>query len=178
MKFVKDLLFFDINTTGAETDKDSIIQLSALLVDKNNLLEKDYFNAYVRVSYLDSKILEHAKLLGVSHEVLRKSPKVYDIMKQFKTKFGNNALLATHNLANVMFLKSSFKKAGLPFEFDPHVVELWTLGYVYCLNYGLIKMPTLATFFDYFKLQAKNPLDSLERVRLEVEVFKKIIREA
>jgi hypothetical protein len=77
-----------------------------------------------------------------------------------------------------MFLKSSFKKAGLPFEFDPHVVELWTLGYVYFLNYGLNKMPTLTTFFDFFKLKAKNPLDSLERVRLEVEVFKKIIKEA
>lgn len=177
MKFIKDLLFFDINTTGTETDKDSIIQLSALLIDKHNLLEKDYFNAYIRVSYLDSMILEHSKLLGIPHEALRKSPKVYDIMKQFKLKFGTNALLATHNLANVMFLKSSFKKAGLPFEFDPHVVELWTLGYIYLLNYGLNKMPTLTTFFDFFKLKAKNPLDSLERVRLEVEVFKKMIKE-
>ena len=44
MKFIKDLLFFDINTTGPDTDKDNIVQLSAILIDKHNLLEKDYFN--------------------------------------------------------------------------------------------------------------------------------------
>ncbi|MCL5774967.1 MAG: exonuclease domain-containing protein [Patescibacteria group bacterium] len=178
MRFIKDLLFFDVNATGADTDKDSVVQLSAILVDKNNLLEKDYFNAYIRVSYLDSVIFEHAKLLGIEAEVLRKSPKVFDAVKQFRAKFGDRAMLATHNVANLMFLKSSFKKAGLPFDFDPHVVELWTLGYVYALNYGLKKMPSFATFLDYFKLKVKNPADALERTRLEVEIFKKIIKEA
>jgi hypothetical protein len=63
MKFIKDLLFFEITTTGADPDKDSLVQLSAVLLDKDNLLEKDNFNTYVRVSYLDSIINEHAKLL-------------------------------------------------------------------------------------------------------------------
>lgn len=178
MKFIKDLLFFDINTTGPDTDKDNIVQLSAILIDKHNLLEKDYFNVYVRVSYLDSVIFEHAKLLGIGPEDLRKSPKIYDAVKQFRTRFGNGALLATHNLNNVMFLKSAFKKASLSFDYDPHVVELWTLGYIYSLNYGLKKMPTLNTFLEYFKLRLKNPGDALERARLEMEVFKKIVIEA
>jgi DNA polymerase III epsilon subunit-like protein len=177
MKFIKDLLFFEITTTGSDPDKDSLVQLSAVLLDKDNLLEKGNFNTYVRVSYLDSIINEHAKLLHTDYETLRKSPKVYDAIKNFHKKFGTNLLLATHSLTSVLFLKNAFKKAVVPFDYDSHIVQLWTLGYVYTLNYGLKKMPTFQTFLDYFKLKQKHPFDSLEKVRLEAEVFRKIIKE-
>ena len=44
MKFIKDILLFQIETTGPNIDRDSIIQLSAVLLDKDNLLEKNFFN--------------------------------------------------------------------------------------------------------------------------------------
>jgi DNA polymerase III epsilon subunit-like protein len=177
MKFIKDLLFFELTTTGNDPDKDSIIQLSAILLDKDNLLEKDNFNTYIRVSYLDSVMNEHAKILHSDYETLRKSPKIYEAIKQFHKKFGHNFLLATHGFHHLLFLKNAFKKAVVPYEYDHHVVQIWTLGYVYTLNYGLKKMPTFHTFVDYFKLKQKNPWDSMEKVRLEAEIFRRIIRE-
>lgn len=177
MKFIKDLLFFEVQTTGADPDKDAVIQLSAVLLDKDNLLEKNNFNSCVKVSYLDSVVHEHAKLLNVPPEVLRKSPKIYDVAKQFRNKFGRDLLLATYNFQNLLFLKNAFKKGAVPFDYDPHIIQLWTLGYIYTLNYGLKKMPSLNTFFDYFKLKSKSPFDALERVRLEAEIFRKIIKE-
>ena len=177
MKFIKDLLFFEIQTTGQDTDKDSVIQISAVLLDKDNLLEKDNFNSYIRVSYLDSIINEHAKLLHTDFETLRKSPKVYDAIKSFHKKFGTNLLLATHSFGNVLFLKNAFKKAVVNFDYDSHIIQLWTLGYVYTLNYGLKKMPTFHTFVDYFKLKQKQPFDALEKARLSAEIFRRIIRE-
>lgn len=177
MKFIKDLLFFEIQTTGQDADKDSVIQISGVLLDKDNLLEKDNFNSYIRVSYLDSIINDHAKLLHTDFETLRKSPKIYDAIKSFHKKFGNNLLLATHSFGNVMFLKNAFKKAAVNFDYDPHIIQLWTLGYVYTLNYGLKKMPTFHTFVDYFKLKQKQPFDSLEKARLDAEIFRRIIKE-
>ncbi len=177
MKFIKDLLFFEIQTTGQDPEKDSVIQLSAILLDKDNLLEKNNFNSYIRVSYLDAIINEHAKLLNTDYESLRKSPKVYDAVKNFHKKFGINLLLATHSLSNVWFLKNAFKKAVVPFDYDSHVVQVWTLGYIYTLNYGLKKMPTFNTFLDYFKLKQKHPFDAMEKVRLEAEIFRRIIKE-
>ena len=177
MKFIKDLLFFEITTTGQDPDKDAIIQLSGVLLDKDNLLEKNNFNTYIRVSYLDSIINEHAKLLHADYESLRKSPKIYEAVKQFHKKFGNNLLLATHSFGSVWFLKNAFKKAAVQFDYDSHVVQLWTLGYIYTLNYGLKKMPTFHTFTDYFKLKQKQPFDALEKVRLSAEIFRRIIRE-
>lgn len=178
MKFIKDLLFFDVQATGPDTDKDYIIQLSAIVLDKDNLLEKASFNSYVRTTYLESLLWQHAQMLGVDPEVVKKSPKVYDVIKQFKAKFGSNLLLATHSTPNILYLRSAFKKASVPFEFDPHVLDIWTLGYIYTLNYGLKKMPTFHTFLDYFRLKQQRPFDALEKVRLEAEIFRKIIKEA
>ncbi len=178
MKFIKDLLFFEITTTGSDPDRDSIIQLSAILLGKDNLLEKNNFNSYVRTSYLDSVIHEHSNFLQVAPEVYKKSPKIYDAIKLFHNKFGMNLFLATHNVTNILFLKNAFKKALVPFDYDMHIVDVWTLGYVYTLNYGLKKMPTFQTFLDQFALKRHHPTDALEKARLEIEIFRKIIKEA
>ncbi len=178
MKFIKDLLFFELQTTGQDTDKDNIIQLSAVLLDKDNLLEKANFNSYIRVSFLDGIITEHAKILNVDFDFLKKSKKIYDTSKEFYAKFGTDLLLATHNISNLLFLKNAFKKSSLKFDYDPHVIELWTLGYIYTLNYGLRKMPTFNTFLDTFRMEQKRPYDSMEKVRLEADIFRKIIKEA
>ncbi len=177
MKFIKDILFFEIITTGSNLDKDNIIQLSAVLLDKDNLLEKAFFNSYVRVSYLDSIISEHARFLQIQPNVYKRAPKIYDAAKQFHKKFGSSILLATHNWTNILFLKNAFKKAVVQFDYDNHAIELWTLGYIYTLNYGMRKMPTFYTFLDYFRLKQEKPNDALEKVRLEAEIFRKIIRE-
>ncbi|MBI5530368.1 MAG: hypothetical protein HY918_02600 [Candidatus Doudnabacteria bacterium] len=177
MKFIKDLLLFEIQTTGQDPDKHSILQLSAVLLDKDNLLEKNNFNTYIKVSYLDSVLAEHAKMLNTDFEILRKSPKLYDAVKKMHAKFGADLLLTTYSFNNLLFLKNAFKKAALNFNYDQHIVQLWTLGYIYTLNYGLKKMPTLNTLIDYFKLKQKHPFDAMETVRLEAEIFRKIIKE-
>lgn len=175
MKFIKDILLFQIETTGQNLDRDSIVQLSAVLLDKDNLLEKNYFNSYVKVSFLDNTITQHADLLGVTFETLQKSPKIAEVIKAFVAKFGTTPLLATHSVSNAQFLRQAFKKTFIPYEYDSHIIDLWTLGYVYTLHYGVKKMPTMQTLFTHFNLKQKNPHDALEKARLSCEVFKKIV---
>jgi DNA polymerase III epsilon subunit-like protein len=175
MKFIKDILLFQIETTGQNIDRDSIIQLSAILLDKDNLLEKNSFNSYVKVSFIDSTITQHAEMLNVPFETLQKSPKLYEVIKSFAATFGSTPLLASHSVANVQFLRQAFKKTFIPYEYDAHVLDLWSLGYVYTLHYGLKKMPTMQTLFHHFNLKQKNPHDALEKARLSSEVFRKIV---
>ncbi len=177
MKFIKDLLFFEINTTGQDSDKDSILQLSAVLLDKDNLLEKSVFNSYVRVSYMDNVMAQHAKLLSVRVEEIKKAQKIYEVVKLFQKKFSTPLLLASNSSGNILFLKNAFKKSAVPFDFDPHILDLWTLGYVYTLNAGMKKMPAFSTFVDYFRLRQENPFNALEKVRLGAEIFRRIVKE-
>ena len=128
MKFIKDLLFFEINTTGPDLDKDSVIQLSAVLLDKDNLLEKDFFNSYIRISYLDSLLLAHSKLLNIEYEQMKKSPKPAEAFKNFHNKFNSSQiLLAAHGTNNLLFLKAAFwrfpilRSSFFLFRFRPHL---------------------------------------------------------
>lgn len=175
MKFIKDILLFQIETSGPDIDRDSITQLSAVLLDKDNLLEKDFFNSYVKVSFLDNTIAQHATQLQIPFETLQKSPKLHEVIKNFSTKFGSTPLLATHTVNNVQFLRQAFKKTLIPFEYDSHVLDLWSLGYIYTLHYGVKKMPTLETLGQHFHLSLKQRTNALEKARLAATVFKKII---
>lgn len=176
MKFIKDILFFHIETSGSQPDKDSILQLSAVLLDKDNLLEKNFFNSYIKVSFLDGTLQQHAEQLGIPFATLQKSPKQHDVLKQFVATFGYEPLLATHGVNNVQFLRTAFKKALLPFEYHNHVLDLWTLGYIYTLHYGIKKMPTLDTLFTQFNLKPQNRNNALEKVRHSTTIFKKIVQ--
>ncbi len=175
MKFIKDILLFDIETTGPYADKDTIIQLSAILLDKDNLLEKDFFNSYVRVSLLDNTINQHATILQIPFETMKQSLKIYDVIKLFDEKFGSKYLLAAHTSLPVAFLRNAYKKAAISYEFDMHTVDLWTLGYIYTLSFGVKKMPTFNTFLDQFNLSQKNRHNALERCRLSAEIFRKVV---
>jgi DNA polymerase III alpha subunit (gram-positive type) len=176
MKFIKDILLFDIETTGQDPDKDSIIQLAGILLDKDNLLERDFFNSYVRVSLLEGIIHQHAIMLNIPFETMQKSSKVYDVSKKFSERFGDRVLLATHSVNNILFLRNGFKKAAIPFAYDPHVIDLWTLGYIYTLNYGMKKMPTFYTLLDHFNMKIINRTNALEKCRLSADIFRKIIK--
>ncbi len=175
MKFIKDILLFDIETTGPNPDKDTVIQLAAVLLDKDNLLEKDFFNSYIRVSLLDNTINQHATILQIPFDHMKRSPKVYDVIKKFDEQFGNKALLAAHTSLPVAFLKNAYKKAVVSYEFDLHTIDLWTLGYIYTMSYGIRKMPTFNTFLDQFKLTQTNRHNALERSRLSADIFRRII---
>jgi DNA polymerase III alpha subunit (gram-positive type) len=175
MKFIKDILLFQIETTGPNLDRDTIIQLAGVLLDKDNLLEKNFFNSYVKASFLDNTLEQHSQQLKVPFETLRKSPKLQVVIKQFAEHFGSTPLLATHTVSNVQFLRQAFKKTFVPYEYDSHVLDLWSLGYVYTLHYGLKKMPTMETLFDHFNLKITNRNNALEKARLMAGVFRKIV---
>jgi DNA polymerase III alpha subunit (gram-positive type) len=176
MKFIKDILLIELETTGTDPDKDSIIQFSALLLDKDNLLEKDFFNSLVRVSMLENTISKHAAILGIGFDEMRKSPKIYDTLKKFTSQFDRPVLLASHNLTNIFFLRNAYRKSLIPFEFDSHILELWTLNYIYTLSCGIKKLPTLHTLMDHFGMKLKNPRNAFEKIRAEAEIFRKVIK--
>lgn len=175
MKFIKDILLFQIETSGPNVDRDSIIQLSAILLDKDNLLEKDFYNSYIKISFLDNTIAQHAAQLQIPFETLQKSPKLHDVIKGFTDKFGYTPLLATHTSNNVQFLRQAFKKTFIPFNYDAHILDLWSLGYIYTLHYGVKKMPTLETLLQHFHIKLEQRSNALEKARHSATVFKKII---
>ena len=175
MKLIKDILVFTIETTGSDVEKDHIVQLSAVVLDKDNLLEKQFFNSYIKVSFLDGTIASHATQLGIDFDTLRKSPKITEVLREFTKTLGYEPLLATSSVQNFLFLRQAFKKNLVPFKYDNHMLDIWSLGYIYILHYGIKKIPTLTTLSNHFNLKIKNQNNALEKARLTAEVLRKII---
>ncbi len=175
MKLIKDLLIIHLETTGNDPDRDHIIQLSAVLLDKDSLLEKNLFNSYVKVSFLDGTLQKHSEQLGISFETLRRSQKINEVLKDFVNTFGYEPLLASNSVQNYLFLKAAFKKTMTSFKYDRHLVDIWSLGYIYALHIGIKKMPTLTTLADHFNIKLNNSADGLEKARAIAAVLKKII---
>lgn len=173
MKLIKDLLVFHIETTGPDPERDHIIQIAAVLLDKDSLLEKNFQNSFVKVSFLDGTIQKHSEQLGISFDELRQSPKITEAVKDFINTFGFEPLLATNSTTSLLFLRHAFKKSLQPFKYDKHVLDVWSLSYIYALHIGIKKIPSLNTLADHFNLPiAKTGLD---KARLTAQILRKII---
>lgn len=175
MRLIKDILIFQCETTGNNPDTDQVIQLAGILLDKENLLEKKFFNSFVKTSFLDNTLQQHASQLGVTLEAMRKSPKTVEVVRQFQATFGTEPLLASFGLNHPLFLKQMFRKAMQPFDYQLQSLDIWTLGYIYTLHYGIKKIPSQETLREHFKIKIANRANALDKVRGVADIFRKII---
>ncbi|MBL8031353.1 MAG: hypothetical protein JNK33_03455 [Candidatus Doudnabacteria bacterium] len=177
MKFVKDILFFDLETTSQDVERDVVLQVGAVLLDRDNLLEKGFFNAYIRNSLLEGTLKEHAKLLGVHVEELKQAPKPLEVAKGFAGQFGADVTLAVQTPLRLFQLRQLFKKQAVYFPYDLSAIDQWTLQYIYAARMGLKKIPSLHTLGEQFNLHIQHPHDAYERAKLEAGIFRKICQE-
>lgn len=175
MRFARDILLVDIEATGTNPEKDFPLQIAAVLLDKDNLLEKDWFNSYVRYSFSQSTNDRIIQTLGITKDLLFRSPPLKDVITAFNAKFPYNVTLASQNTVNINILQEAFKKAGISYEYDYHIIELWTLGYLFLSRQGIKKIPTASTFGQYFKLERKKDHDALVNCRFLAEIFRKLV---
>ncbi len=149
MKFARDILLIDMETTGSNVEKDFPLQLSAVLLDKDNLLEKNFFNSYIKHMFSQSSNDRIVQTLGIPKETWMKSPGPKDVLAKFNSTFAYNVTIATHNIANVLQFQEMHRRCGIAYEYDYHIIELWTLGYVYLSKMNIKKIPTAETMGFY-----------------------------
>src|SRR5438128_1048267 len=125
MKFARDILLIDMETTGINPEKDFALQLSAVLLDKDNLLEKKSFNSYIKHSFSQSTNDRIVQTLGIQKENWMKSPNLKEVMQKFNVTFPYNVTIATHNITNVQFFQEAHRRCGMTYEYDYHIIELW-----------------------------------------------------
>jgi DNA polymerase III alpha subunit (gram-positive type) len=176
MKFARDILLIDLETTGPDPLKDFPIQLSAVLLDKDNLLEKGSFNSYIKHPFSQTTNDRIVQTLGIPKEYWIKAPNLKTVLTSFKETFPYNVTVASQNIINPNFLKESFRKMNIAYEYDYHLLELWTLGYFYLTKQNIKKIPTAETLGTYFKIQRSKEHDALINCRFLAEILRKLCR--
>lgn len=174
MKFARDILLIDFQTTGINVEKDFPLQLAAVLLDKDNLLEKNFFSSYIKHPFSQTTNDRIVQTLEIPKELWMSSPNLKTVLAEFQQKFSYNVTLASQNTVNINFLQECFRRTAQEYEYDYHIIELWTLGYLYMSKQNLKKIPTAATLGTYLKIPQPQK-DALANCRYLAEIFRKLV---
>src|SRR6266699_1906643 len=91
---LRDLVVFDLETTGLSPSYDEIIQVAAVRVFDGVIRAKDSFFSYVKPQYaIDPFITE---LTGITNRHVRHAPTALEGLRQF-SEYCDNSLLVAHN---------------------------------------------------------------------------------
>jgi DNA polymerase III alpha subunit (gram-positive type) len=175
MRFARDLLLIDIETTGPNPEKDFPIQLAAVLLDRDNLLEKLAFNTYIKHPFSQTTNDRIVQTLNIPKDIWMRSPNLKAVIAEFKRAFDSNITLASQNIININFLQESFKRTGIPYEYDYHILELWTIGYLYIAKQNIRKLPTAETVAALFKISSEKEHDALSNCRFHADILRKLV---
>lgn len=184
MNFKHDLLLIDIEATGLDVNKNEIIQLAGVLLDKKTLKEKEAFSSFVKPSKWKTRDPESMAVNKISYSQVANAPSMKAVLQKFNKVFGKDVVLSYYSgVMDIVFMQEAYKRARMKWPFDYHYFNIWGLFYAYLAkNNGLVagKYFTgfgLKTLLKRFKIkQSENLHDALVDCRAEAEVLRKVVK--
>ncbi len=166
MHFPKDILIIDFE------GMDQPVQVGALLLDKDTLTAKKEYVSYIWAD-LQGKV---KSVSGISQADLKGAPSKEEVGKQLFETFGTEVILATWVAVNdIHQLSKLISAAGLDMRsYDYHVLDLWSVAYLYLLRAGYDGGMRSEEMFKVFGVKPRGLHDALEDCRIEAEILRKI----
>lgn len=123
----RPLLVIDIETSGLDPRNDSIVEIGACVLSKD-LTEGPMFVTRVRP---ETEISVSAEAVhGLTAHDLQDAPDIREAIGRFDAFAPKDAVLSGHNVAfDIAFLRAAYERAGLPFQFDYHALDLWSVAF-------------------------------------------------
>jgi len=180
--FDRDLLVFDVETTGANPRIHQIASFGALLLNRTTLDAVASMSTLVQatpeaLARADPRSME---IHGIAPSRLATAPAAGEVVARFLDTFGTNFYFCGWNICfDTQFLAALFEQAGRRQDFDAfryHRLDLWSLVELAWLR-GLIPDPpeSLSRVCHVFGLQRQHVHDSLEDSRIAAEVLRKTL---
>lgn len=115
----KTIVVFDTETTGLETNKDDIIQLSAVKMINGIIIEK--FDHYIKT---DKEITQEAfNTHKISKEFLEQNGELNRVVYQMFIDFIKESVLIAHNLKfDYDFIDENFKRSNISYDISNHIM--------------------------------------------------------
>jgi DNA polymerase III epsilon subunit-like protein len=177
MKFPKDILILDFETTDLDPYKALPIQIGLILLDKETFIEKDSYLSFIK-SDTTSATKEALAVSGITTSQLLEAPSPEKVGREIFQKFGTNVFLSSwgQRLDRIM-LDKLLGAAGIDtFSFDYHYLDIWPLAYVHLLKQDYKGGFRSEEIFQAFGLDPRGKHDALDDCRREAEIFRKIMQ--
>jgi DNA polymerase III epsilon subunit family exonuclease len=112
----------DVETTGLLPDADEIVEVSAVRYRNNEI--SDTFTTLINPKiHISSRI---TKINGISDDMVKDSPFIYDAMPKLIEFIGTDAIVAHNMPFDYKFLAATAEKVNL--KFNPYTVDTLTLS--------------------------------------------------
>lgn len=162
-KFVDDYVLVDIETTGFSPVKDDIIEIGAIRVVNNQIIQK--YNQLIKIN----KNLEPftTRLTGITDEMLQTGKKISDVLKEFISFTGKDIIIGHNVTFDLGFLSYNCKKY-LNYNLNNDYVDTLCMARRLIPNSINYKLGTLAEFFN---VSYKGAHRGLKDVEITYEVY-------
>lgn len=166
---MKDIVAFDVETTGLNPQKDYIIQLAMIKLDSKTLEVKEQKKCYIKPEG-DYEISPQAfEKHGITKEFLKQNGVNLRSVAQKIIDFFDNCDILTYNgnSFDVNFLYSNLKAVGFEFNIEGRIF------YDAFLMYKKFHPSTLEAVYEYYTGQALDGAhDAYNDVKATIEVFR------
>ena len=142
--FPDSYVVLDIETTGLNPKENEIIELSALRVENDRIVEE--FSTLVKPSGTISPYITH--LTGISQSMTENAPDIKTAIKRF-ADFCSDSIIMGHNVKfDIGFISTNLHRHhNLPFAND--YVDTLRLARIYLPSLPNKKLGTIASFFKF-----------------------------
>ncbi len=165
-EYPSDYTIIDLETTGLSPYKNSIIELSAIKVRGDKIV--DTFTELVKPSELINNFVRG--LTGISNEMVANAPSINEVLKKYTDFIGNDIVLGHNVKFDIRFISQNlekyFKRKFMNNSFDTMV-----LSRRFCSDVTSHKLSSLA---EYFNIDSKGHHRGLKDCEMTFYVYKNI----
>ena len=120
------LVFVDLETTGLDVERHGIIEIACIFeMDGKRGVEGLH-------SLVNPGNVEHTETAAAVHKIPREAidtaPPLLDVLRQFDSRCADGAIVSGWNTKfDEAFLYRAYQQCGLPWRFDYHIFDVWSL---------------------------------------------------
>ena len=163
MKFVDDYVLVDIETTGLSPIQDDIIEIGAIKVVNNKMI--DTYNQLIKIDRQLSPFITN--LTGITNEMLKFGKVPIDVLTEFVNFVGSNVIIGHNVNFDLGFLNNKCRKY-LDYNLNNDYVDTMFLARRLVPNSVNYKLGTLAKLFN---ISYEGTHRELKDVEITYEVY-------
>jgi DNA polymerase III epsilon subunit-like protein len=178
--FFKDILVVDLETTGSNPLIHEVVEMGAVLLDKDTLRQVRSIQSLVRPESLDRSEPLAMKIHGLLPDQLLQAPSASQVVSHLIDTLGHGYTLCGWNICfDTQFLAGMFRRAGKYEEFtklDYHRLDLWSLVQL-AWTCGLVEEePTsLSRICTSWGIQRQENHSALQDALISAEVLRRVV---
>lgn len=112
------LAILDCETTGLDPRKHEIIEIAALICDKNTLAVEQMFHSKIRPNHIETADPVALRINGYTPEAWSAAPHIFSVLASLDPFINGAALVAYNVTFDNGFLEAAYRQVGRPYPFQ------------------------------------------------------------